>query len=348
MKYLFHILLWAQFLGYAQHELGGLVLDEADKSPLEFVGIYNTLDHTMTNADGRFLFSSRSDSVIVYRPGYGKLSTTFQNIKDTIYLSKSVLELNEVTVTNAKPLWQKVKDSIKTNYALYPFKEKFLVRCMLRYNGEITRIQDMQGKVERKTLLYTQEIEADKNDFAVELTNMRKVGLVRDENDVYFIFDSFYGLFMSLIPMNATGDAFDLTESSFENNSKIKLAFTTSPSLTNEKTYGHYIINATNNAMERFYMVQEFSDNPFKKSGKSRYRTVFTEREISLKQSPKNSKYYIESSKYNVRVESTDETNTFTSFYDVSFIMTTTDNEGDYEVKKNVSTSKDLFKINHT
>lgn len=54
MKYLFHILLWAQFLGYAQHELGGLVLDEADKSPLEFVGIYNTLDHTMTNADGRF------------------------------------------------------------------------------------------------------------------------------------------------------------------------------------------------------------------------------------------------------------------------------------------------------
>ena len=128
MKYLFHILLWAQFLGYAQHELGGLVLDEADKSPLEFVGIYNTLDQTMTNADGRFLFSSRSDSVIVYRPGYGKLSTTFQNIKDTIYLSKSVLELNEVTVTNAKPLWQKVKDSIKTNYALYPFKEKFLTR----------------------------------------------------------------------------------------------------------------------------------------------------------------------------------------------------------------------------
>ncbi|WP_282180615.1 hypothetical protein [Maribacter stanieri] len=48
-----------------------------------------------------------------------------------------------------------------------------------------------------------------------------------------------------------------------------------------------------------------------------------------------------------MKVELTDDEKSFTSFYDISFILTTSDNEGDFDVKKNVSTSKDLFKINH-
>ncbi|TLP80987.1 carboxypeptidase-like regulatory domain-containing protein [Maribacter sp. ACAM166] len=155
MKPHFCILLLFSIFTYSQNRRSGIVLVEADKSPMEFVGIYNGTEHTMTNADGRFLFSSTSDSITIYRPGYDKRSTSFQKVSDTIYLQKSVLELNEVTVTNEKTLWQKVKDSIKSNYALYPYKEKFLLRGVLRYNGEITRIQDIQGKLKRKTLLYT-------------------------------------------------------------------------------------------------------------------------------------------------------------------------------------------------
>ncbi|MEH6514736.1 MAG: hypothetical protein V7734_16705, partial [Maribacter arcticus] len=242
MKLQFFIICLFSTLLYSQNELSGIVVDISDNSPLEFVGIYNKSDHTMTNADGRFQFYSTSDSIIIYRPGYDKISTTFQKTNDTIYLNKSVLELNEVTVTNEKTLWQKVKDSIDSNYPLYPYKEKFLLRGVLRYNGEITRIQDLQGKLERRALLYTHEIEPDKKDFKVELTNMRKVGLVLDENDIYFIFASFYDLFMNLIPVNATGDAFDLIESTFENGSKINLSFQTKPEFANEKVTGHYII----------------------------------------------------------------------------------------------------------
>jgi hypothetical protein len=110
-------------------------VDISDNSPLEFVGIYNKTDHTMTNADGRFQFSSTSDSIIIYRPGYDKTTSTFNKTKDTIYLHKSVLELNEVTVTNEKALWQKIKYYIDSNYPLYPYKEKFLLRGVLRYNS---------------------------------------------------------------------------------------------------------------------------------------------------------------------------------------------------------------------
>jgi len=244
-------------------------------------------------------------------------------------------------------LWQKIKDSIDSNYPLYPYKEKFLLRGVLRYNVEITRIQDLQGKLERRTLLYTHEIEPDKKDFKVELTNMRKVGLVLDENDIYFIFDSFYGLFINLTPVNATGDAFDLIESTFENGSKIDLSFQTKPEFANEKVTGNYIINAKNNDIEQFKIVFEFENNPFLENEDSRYRIISIDKEISLSKSRKNQKYYIESSKNHVVIKQTDENNSYTSYYDVSFILTTSDNEGDFDVKKNVSTSKDLFKINY-
>ncbi|MDF4204467.1 hypothetical protein PXD56_15940 [Maribacter sp. SA7] len=344
---LFTLLLFS-FFGYAQYSTSAIVLDSADNSPLEFVGIYNGKDHTMTNADGRFQFTSTIDSIIVYRVGYDKLTTTSQKIKDTIYLNKSVLELNEVTVTNEKTLWQKIGDSLESNYPIHPYKEKFLLRGILRYNGEITRIQDIQGKLERRTLLYTKEIEPDKKDFKVELTNMRKVGLVKDENDVYFIFESFNSLFMNLIPLNATGDDFDLTESSFDNGKKISINFQSKPAIKDEDYSGHYIINTEDYAMERFKMSSKLYDKPFKKGGKHiRFRTVSYEKEISLSKSSNTNTYYIVSAKYDVKVELTDEENSFSSFYDVSFILTTSDNEGDFEVKKNVSTSRDLFKINY-
>lgn len=348
MKLQFFIIFLFSTLVYSQNELSGIVVDNADKSPLEFVGLYNKTDHTMTNADGRFQFSSSLDSVTIYRVGYDKLRTTFQKVGDTIYLNKSVLELNEVTVTNEKTLWQKIGDSVSSNYPIYPYKEKFLLRGVLRYNGKITRIQDIQGKLERRTLLYTKEIDPDKKDFKVELTNMRKVGLVKDENEVYFIFDSFYGLFMNLIPVNATGDDFDLTESTFDNGKKININFQSKPSIENEDFSGHYIINTDNYAMERFKMSVEFKNKPFQESGKKiRFRTVSIEKEISLSKTSNTGKYYIASAKYDVKVELTNEDKSFTSFYDISFILTTSDNEGDFDVKKNVSTSKDLFKINH-
>ncbi|WP_291963693.1 carboxypeptidase-like regulatory domain-containing protein, partial [Maribacter sp.] len=120
MKPSFFLFFLLSFIGYTQQTIDAVIVDSANKTPLEFVGIYNSKNHTITNEDGRFQFSSSTDSIIVYRVGYDKLTTTFQKVKDTIYLNKSVLELNEVTVTNEKTLWQKVGDSIRSNYPIYP------------------------------------------------------------------------------------------------------------------------------------------------------------------------------------------------------------------------------------
>ena len=84
---------------FAQLKLEAVVVDSIGREPIEFVGVYNNKNHTMTNEDGRFSFSSVLDTIVFSCPGYEKLKTTFAQIKDTVYLQKSILELDEVIVT---------------------------------------------------------------------------------------------------------------------------------------------------------------------------------------------------------------------------------------------------------
>ncbi|MEP2240350.1 MAG: hypothetical protein ABJI22_18425, partial [Maribacter sp.] len=165
-------LLFFTFCVNAQHTLSGIIVDSADKTPLEFVGIYNSKDHTMTNADGRFLFSSTLDSAIIYTPSYEKIKIGFNILNDTIFLEKSTLELDEVVVTNKKSLLKEVYKSLNTNYSSEPYKEKFMLRAISKYNGEMHRIEDITGKLSIKNIFTDDTIKESKKDFIVELTNM--------------------------------------------------------------------------------------------------------------------------------------------------------------------------------
>ncbi|MGB5556122.1 MAG: hypothetical protein WBM83_15810, partial [Flavobacteriaceae bacterium] len=86
---------FSSLICFAQHRHQGIVVDADGKEPLEFVGIYNDQAHTMTNSDGQFLFSTTLDSVTYYRVGYEKFKTTIDQLGDTVYLQKSILELDE-------------------------------------------------------------------------------------------------------------------------------------------------------------------------------------------------------------------------------------------------------------
>ena len=75
---------------FAQKEHNGVILDSETKEPLEFVNIFNQSDYAVSNADGRFAFSSSNDSVNFYRVGYDKFKTTVIQLKDTVFLDKSI------------------------------------------------------------------------------------------------------------------------------------------------------------------------------------------------------------------------------------------------------------------
>lgn len=346
MKYNYFLVLFTTFC-FSQNEKKAIILDKDDKQAIEFVNIYNSKDFTTSNEDGKFSFNSALDSIYFYKVGYDKLRTTFDKIQDTVYLEKSVFELAEVVVTNKKGLFQNIKDSLKNNYSLEPYSEKFLLRGVLKYNDSIVRIQDIQGKLKRKTLLYTSEMGVSKKDYEVEITNMRKIGILKDDNNAYFIFPSFSELLLDFIPINVVTDYFDLYEQPFEDGTKIKWDFASNYPDSLGTVMGNYIINAKNYAIEYFELNRVLKKDNYQTSANIKFRTDNYRTKIYLSKDKRSQKYCINYAKSNVRVEITNAENSFTSFYDIEFILTTSDNFQDMKVKSNINENKDIFKLDY-
>ncbi len=339
------IFVFASYFCTAQNSHEGVIYDPDEKEPIEFVAVYNGKDHTMSNADGRYAFTSSLDTLVFYRLGYQKVSKSFLGLTDTLYLEKAPYELDEVVVTNAKTLWQKVKDSITHNYLFAPFREKFFLRALLKNNDTLVRLQDIEGKLARKTLLYNQKMELTPKDFTFEFNNMRKTGVVRDEHKVYYRFPTLYGLFSSFIRLNATGNDFTLTEKPFEDVEKVRYEFVSNPNHPVVRIHGYYIINTLNNAIEEYHQISEPKNPPYSERKQVKFRTKRYELTVLFEKDPLKNKYYMKTAKRNTVVEISDKKNTFTEVYDSSFILTTSDSFITESVKKNVSAVRDIFKL---
>ncbi|WP_047419296.1 hypothetical protein [Cellulophaga sp. Hel_I_12] len=345
MKFTYVMLLFT-ILSYTQNEKRAILLDKEDKQPIEFVNIYNSKDFTTSNEDGNFLFTSNLDSIYFYTGGYNKLATTFNNIKDTIYLEKSVFELDEIVVTNKKGFFDTIIDGLE-NYSFEPYNEKFLLRSVLKYNDSIVRIQDIQGKLNRKTLLYTNDMELSKKDYKVEITNMRKIGVLKDNKDAYFKFPSFNYLLLNFVPFGIAQDSFELEEQTFDNRTKIKWKFTSTYPKELGTAEGNYIINSKNNAIEYFEINKNFKKYNYQSSEQIKYRTDNFRTKIYLSKDELTNKYFINYAKFNTRIEVTDFKKSFTSYYDLEFILTTSENFKEMSVKSNIRESEDIFKLHY-
>ncbi len=331
----------------AQKQYEGIVLDAEGKEPVEFVGIFNQQDHTLTNTNGKFLFSTALDSVVLYRIGYKKLQLPVNQLSDTIYLEKSLFELDEVVVTNAKTIYQKIKDSINSNYFLKPHTERFFIRALLRRNDTIVRIQDMQGKVKRKTSIYTGNLELDKNDFEIELQNMRQLGITKDDDNIYFGFPSLYNIYSESVRLNAMGPDFEVTEQPFENGDEIKVDFKSNTNDNSGESHGNYIINGKDNAILSFtatsipyYPETIENETKYSKMSKVEVLMLFTKNQLTQR-------YYMNLAKrkgfWEIKPNDKSEITTF----EMEIILYTTKSFGNERVKSNVNEQKDIFKLKH-
>lgn len=342
---LFLFLICTATISYGQRSHAGIVVVANGAEPLEFVSVFNRTDHTMTNEDGRFQFSSELDSVFFYSPGYEKFKTTFSSLRDTIYLQKNIVSLDEVVVTNAKTILQRIKDSIHGNYLLTPHTETFFIRALLRRNDTIVRLQDMQGRVRRKTSLYTGDLELDKNDYEVELQQMRQIGIKKDKNNVYFIFPSFHEIFREFVRINAMGPDFDVMEKPLEGTNEIRVEF--SPNLRDDLggSSGHYIINTKDNAILSF---NANTSQPLSESVKTKAEyghTLALQHETYFKKDPTHNRYYINYAKQKIIVESKTKDQEEPTKFQIEIILHTTNPFSSLNVKSNVNEHKDVFKL---
>ncbi|MFS4416291.1 hypothetical protein [Maribacter sp. 2307ULW6-5] len=334
------------YLGvYAQHGQKGTVLSLEDGTPLEFVSVYNGADRTFTNEDGRFRLVSQQDSVYFFLPGYQRLGTLLSSLKDTIFLKKNVVALDEVVVTNAKSILQRIKDSLAVNYQLSPHTETFFLRALLRRNDTMVRLQDMYGRVQRKTALYTGNLELEKKDFQVNLMQMRQLGITKDKDRVYFIFPSFYFIFKELVRINAMGPDFEVIEKPMESSQEIRVEFNNNKIDRPGGSSGHYIINAGDNAIRYFEAITQMPLPASLKGEKEYSHPTKMEHSLFFEKNGESGQYYMSYGKLKAVVVVQRERQKWPSFYQMEIILHVTAPHSDPNIKSNVNEHKDLFKV---
>ena len=332
-------------LSFSQNTISKYLIDKDTKAPLQSATIHNTNDYTITNADGYFVFYSTNDSITIKMLGYETLKTTFKALshtKDTLYLTPKPFQLDEVTLSN-KNILQEAYNRASTNYPMEPFAEDFFLRCVLKRNGELVKIEDFSGRIKRDKLF------GIKKDFTFQLLNMRKFGIEKkgmraddfELPSLNGIFD-WYSNYFFLDPKEYRFSFLKVIDETHQ-----QVSHTPKNEEDYKKGIGHFIISTDDYAVkERIYKINPkvVDKIPYTKKFFTKYRTTdFYLREKCEKDVAK-SKYFIANGLYTEKIEGYN--NDERIVYDVSFELIVTHPFSDLSTfKANVNGKKELFKL---
>ncbi|MDU6659691.1 MAG: hypothetical protein E6494_06230 [Capnocytophaga sp.] len=329
----------------AQHTTSKYLLDKDTKAPLRAATIHNANDYTITNDDGHFVFYSTNDSVTIKMLGYETLKTTFKALsrtKDTLYLTPKPFQLDEVTLSN-KNILQEAYNHASTNYPMEPFVEDFFLRCILKRNGELVKIEDFSGRIKRDKLL------GAKKNFIFQLLNMRKFGIEKkgmraDDFNIPSLNDVFQWwsniLFLDSKEYRFSGlKVIDETHQQVSHNPKNEE--------DNKSSIGHFIINTNDYAVkERIHKINPkiIHKIPYTKKPFIKYRTIDYFYKEKCEKDNKNNKYFIANAIVDAKVEG--YVGEERIVYDVSFELIVTHPFSNLSTfKANVNGKKELFKL---
>ena len=329
----------------AQHTTSKYLADKDTKAPLRAATIHNVNDYTVTNDDGHFVFYSANDSVTIKMLGYETLKTTFKALsrtKDTLYLTPKPFQLDEVTLSN-KNIIQEAYNHASTNYPMEPFVEDFFLRCVLKRNGELLKIEDFRGRVKRDQLL------GAKKSFSFQLLNMRKFGIEKkgmraDDFNLPSLNDLFqwWSNVLFLSPKEYRFSGLKVIDETYQ-----QVSHTPKNEEDNKSGIGHFIINTNDYAVkERIHKINPkiIHKIPYTKKPFIKYRTIDYFYKEKCEKDTKNNKYFIANAIVNAKVEG--YVGEERIVYDVSFELIVTHPFSDLSTfKANVNAKKELFKL---
>jgi hypothetical protein len=332
-------------LSFSQNTLSKYLVDKETKAPLKSATIHNANDYTVTNDDGHFVFYSSNDSVTIKMLGYETLKTTFKALsrtKDTLYLIPKPFQLDEVTLSN-KNILQEAYNHASTNYPMEPFVEDFFLRCILKRNGELVKIEDFSGRIKRDKLLG-----AEKN-FTFQLLNMRKFGIekkgVRADDFELPSLNDLFQWWSNILFLDSKEYRFSFLKVIDETHHQV--SHTPKNEEDDKSSIGHFIISTDDYAVkERIHKINPkiIHKIPYTKKPFIKYRTIDYFYKEKCEKDTKNNKYFIANAIVNAKVEGYigDER----IVYDVSFELIVTHPFSDLNTfKANVNGKKELFKL---
>ena len=332
-------------LSFSQNTISKYLVDKDTKAPLQSATIHNANDYTITNADGYFVFYSANDSITIKMLGYETLKTTFKALshtKDTLYLTPKPFQLDEVTLSN-KNILQEAYNRASTNYPTEPFAEDFFLRCVLKRNGELVKIEDFSGRIKRDKLF------GIKKDFTFQLLNMRKFGIEKkgmraddfELPSLNGIFD-WYSNYFFLDPKEYHFSFLKVIDETHQ-----QVSHTPKNEEDYKKGIGFFIINTDDYAIkERIYKINPkvVDKIPFTKKLSGKYRAIDYYLREKCEKDSKNNKYFISNGVMTQKVELYTQGERIV--YDVSFELIVTHPFSDLSTfKANVNGKKELFKL---
>ncbi|MFT5253206.1 MAG: hypothetical protein ACI87N_002235 [Flavobacteriales bacterium] len=343
------LLLFCNFCYCQSYKTTKIIVDKNSKRPLEAVNVYNEFDNTITNGDGKFVFFSKKDSINISSVGYQTVATTFGGIatRDTLFLEPSINELEEIVVVNTSFLLNDVYRSVAGNYPSQPFREKFFLRCVLKKNNQICRLQDMSAKIESNALFLNQTVK--NKEFKLEVLNLRKADIEVKKQIEYFEFLSTKTLFSWFASIFTVPFDYIFTKAKSNDPQYVKIEYSKSDTNANILSRnGYYLINREDKSIKEVgYKLQgDLTQIPYQSKLGVKWRTIEIELVVNYIKSAKNNKYYVSNAKLRTVTEVINEKKGVNDTYECIYDLVTVDGFIEELVKPNFSVTKDLFKAN--
>lgn len=330
---------------YSQTTFTKTLWDKECNCPVKYASISNSSTYSITNEEGLFSLTTKEEYAEFNMLGYESFKFKLSEIKnDTIYLKSKPFKLDEVIVDSDSYFRNMVK-TVGKDYALDPHSEKFYLRAILKRNNEIIKLVDISGKVRKETLFDTRSVPMPKNNYSVQIENIRKAGKIFKDYDFTIInFENFFYLHNRFY---IGPKIFNIEYKSLEDKSYTKILASQKKDKSTSDTKGYFLVNNETMNFVQANIITEFF-NEFSEIGKKlKSRTVLNEVTSNFNRSPINNKLQI--NKCNITIQAEVIYESKLDKFELSFIYLADPIEVESKIKNNVNHKKDIFdlKFNH-
>lgn len=325
---------------FGQESSRNVLWNKIENIPIPYATIKGLENYSISNENGVFEFQKTTSRIAIQSFVYETLEIdyTFLKENDTIFMKPLTYELDEVVISK-DGLYTQMLKTVLTDYALEPHKEKFFLRAIIRKNNELYKIVDFSGLVEKQALFDTKSKPMPKNNYKVQIENIRKVGI--EDRDIDFRLFSFEEFLTNVIRIAFNKDQFNIAYESTTD--KVSKKITLKPKdIDKIKTQGFYILN-DDNTFKEANVIYDNKNAEFEKLGKSKYRTVFSNWKSEFERNSQIDKYQLSKAILNGKTEVYEESESY--IFNFSYIYYAEPIDNSTEVKNNINLSKDMFDL---
>jgi len=314
-----------------------ILWNKIDNIPVEFATIKYDNQFVVSNSEGAFEFAKEHD-LIIKSVGFSTLNLLYKDIAkiDTIYIEPKVFELDQVVI-KVEDVYKKMFKTVLSEYAFIPHSEKFYLRVIVKKNSEFYKIIDFSGLVEKQTLFATSINPLPKNNYKVQIDNIRKAGIENKTIDyALYTFDKFFTEIASIV---LHPDHHKLRYETTSDNSISKIVGTPKDS---DKTFtnGFYVLN-NDNTFSNVEIAVDLKNSPYIKIGKHKHRTSYVFKNSSFERSKYNDKMQLSKAIFKATTELITK-DSEKQLFEVTYMYFATPIE-DILIKNNINIKKDMF-----